>query len=374
MFASDSVVNLRCRKRPRHNPAGTIDADANPALPSSDFIVPASPNAPRSSILSKHPRIRPEPVLPIDKLRAHVANKRKVSRDSCNSPISSPTTSKPKLKGMDPTAAALSARDATSRLCGPIQGGGLLPTSTPTQLCPTSKNHQQRQATVAAAPRRTQQPSLRSDGENKRQRRTVRFELDRNSVHEIVKTPEDLRAAWMSRQESDVVRQHIVECIVAFQVGLLDYEHDTLRGLEVHLDPELMQKKIDNCRNYTSVLLEQQRFLVSIMGHCNESILSRMSSLLSDEDRQMALDTAAADALEASRIHGRLDVDRAPWQDGVAQQPRHWQHASDRPLDRPQLASSLSGMREAGGGGDEVSPLAVDCRSVQYVLVKAQAS
>jgi hypothetical protein len=243
-----------------------------------------------------------------------------------------------------------------------------------------------RVATVAAQ-RQRHPPDprgiLRSDGANKRQRqrRTVHFELDRNAVHEIAKTAEDLRAAWMSRQESEHVRQHIVECIVAFQVGILDYEHDTLRGLEVHLDPELMQKKIDNCRNYTAVLLEQQRFLMSIMGHCNESILSRMSALLSDEDRQMALDTAALDALEASRIHGRVDVDvdvdRAPTQQGcVAQQPSHRQPASERPLDRPQLAASLSGMREAagGGGGDQVSPLAVDCRSVQYVLVKAQAS
>jgi hypothetical protein len=240
-----------------------------------------------------------------------------------------------------------------------------------------------RVATVAAQHQR-HPPELhgivRSDGANKRQRqrRTVHFELDRNVVHEIAKTAEDLSAAWMSRQESEHVRQHIVECIVAFQVGMLDYEHDTLRGLEVHLDAELMQKKIDNCRNYTAVLLEQQRFLMSIMGHCNESILSRMSALLSDEDRQMALDTAAVDALEASRIHGRVDVDAggAPAEQGsIIEQPSHRQPASPQPLDRPQLAASLSGMSEAGGGGgDHVSPLAVDCRSVQYVLVKAQAS
>jgi hypothetical protein len=311
---------------------------------------------------------RPSPVLPIDKLRAQVANKRKVS-SSDNSSGNMLSSSKGRLTGSVPTAAALCmAESPTSRLCGPIQGKVLLLTATtPGRLRPSK--HQLLRVTAAAQ----HQPSLRSDGANKRQRRrTVHFELERNAVHEIAKTAEDLTAAWMSRQESDEVRQHIVECIVAFQVGVLDCEHDTLRGLEVHLDPELMQKKIDNCRNYTAVLLEQQRFLMSIMGHCNESILSRMSALLSDEDRQMALDTAAVDALEASRIHGSVDVDAGG---APPQQPNHPPSASPLPLDRPQLSASLSGMREAtGGGGDQVSPLAVDYRAVQYVLVKAQAS
>lgn len=133
--------------------------------------------------------------------------------------------------------------------------------------------------------------------------RAVRFELDRNVVYELDWTPEDLTGAWMSRHESDLVRQRNIESIAAYRAGAVDYDHESLRGLEVHLDPELVRKKVKNCRNYASLILDQQRFLRSVMGYCNESILSRMSSLLTHEDRLVAFQAAQSDAREALRIH-----------------------------------------------------------------------
>lgn len=390
MFASDSVINLRSRKRPRHphdhGPAGTTIAagtEANPALISSDPLA-TTQKAQRSSILPTLHRKRPSPVLPIEKLRAQVANKRK--RESSDIRVS-PISNKATLKGSIPTAAVLSTHKSSSammssQLSGTIHPGNGLLVAASSLLGSTSRIHQ-RHATAACQHPQPKLRGIRSVGAKTKQRRTVRFDLERNAVHEITKTSEDLSAAWMSRQESDTVRQHIVECIVAYQVGVFDHDGDTLRGLEVHLDPELMHKKIDNCRNYTSVILEQQRFLVSIMGHCNESILSRMSALLSDEDRQMSLDTAAVDALEASRIHGLA----TPLRGSAPQDPSGRSTSSSNggvirnsspatqlmKLDRPPLP--LSGVREAGGSGDSnASPLAVDYRAVQYVLLKAQAS
>jgi hypothetical protein len=101
-----------------------------------------------------------------------------------------------------------------------------------------------------------------------------------------------------------LVRRRSLEAIAAYRVGVaVDYDIETLRGLEVHLDPELLRKKAENCRNYATLILDQQRFLRSVVGYCNESILGRMSSLLTHEDRQVALQTAQSDAMEAARIH-----------------------------------------------------------------------
>jgi hypothetical protein len=418
MFASDSVLNLRSRKRPLPPPQQDVAGDAAHARAAlahgSDSLFLPSRNAPAmtSSISNRR---QTNPVLPIEKLRAQVENKKKKKNKVVDSSVCSsgggPVSDNRNLNGSEAptTAAALSTTaespaPTTLRLCGSIQGKGLLPAAAPGQRrCTATLPNCQAQRPQGPHPvpqpqRHEHEHISQSAGANKRQRRrlfgcrTVRFELDHNAVHEIAKTPEELSAAWMSRHESDGVRQHILECILAYQVGVIDHERDTLRGLEVHLDPELMRKKAENCRNYTAVILEQQRFLTSIMGHCNEHILSRMSALLSDEDRQMALDAAAADALEASRIHGTptAAASAAPAQGGGDSVPQRasgeggggsapgdsnpTSSASRLQLDLPPKRSSLSGVREAGCS-DNASSLAVDDhRAVHYVLLKAQAT
>jgi hypothetical protein len=146
---------------------------------------------------------------------------------------------------------------------------------------------------------------------SKRQALAVRFDLDRNVVYELDRTPEDLAGAWLSWQESHQIRQQSLDCIAAYQVGATDNDHECLRGLEAHLDPELVQKRLDNSRKYTAVILNQQRFLRSVVGYCNENILSKMSSVLSHEDKEVALRTARNDAEEASRIlAGTIFVDQ----------------------------------------------------------------
>lgn len=146
---------------------------------------------------------------------------------------------------------------------------------------------------------------LRAQVVAKRPRTTnnVRFDATRNSTHDLHVCPDDLKQTWMSWEESDRVRLDNMRVIRDFKRGQLDAKVDCLRGLELHTSPELVRKKIDNGRQYVAVVLEQQDFLRNMMGRANETILARLSSVLSQEDRNDAIDNAAMDSQEAGLIY-----------------------------------------------------------------------
>jgi len=139
----------------------------------------------------------------------------------------------------------------------------------------------------------------RTDGTEK----AVRFNTKGNHVHVISKSGDDLRAAWMSREESARVRASNIRTIESVRAGKLDTANDTLRGLELHSTEELLHKKIENGGKFVRAVLEQQRFLRSAMGRASDVILGRLSSVLSSEDAKDAAHTASIDEREAALIH-----------------------------------------------------------------------
>jgi hypothetical protein len=135
-----------------------------------------------------------------------------------------------------------------------------------------------------------------------KKKKTVEFQMTRNIVYDI-DAHDNAKSLWLSDQETDRVRKGNLESIAAFRAGTMNYNVDCLRGLELHANRELLQKKIQNCANFRLVVLEQQQLLVNLMGRAPEAVLAKMSGLLSEEDAQDAVEAAKIDAQEAALIH-----------------------------------------------------------------------
>jgi len=143
---------------------------------------------------------------------------------------------------------------------------------------------------------------LRTDP-NSSAKKSVNFNFQKNQYHEFYASREDLSKAWASCEDSDRVRSKNLACIAEFRAGTMDPQTDCIRGLEWHTCPVLMQKKIQNGRNFVKALLDQQDFLEKIMGSPNSLVLGQMSKFLSSEDVKDAIFSAKMDAEEAARIH-----------------------------------------------------------------------
>ena len=142
----------------------------------------------------------------------------------------------------------------------------------------------------------------------------VRFDLNRNVMYmnDTLMTEEDLANAWISAEDQDRIRRANLRTIAAFRSQRMDQIDDCLRGLELHSSPQLVEKKLQNGRQFCACILEQQAFLRGLMGRANEMILGRMSSVLSAEDTKEAEHTAQLDAREASIIYAESLVKGKP--------------------------------------------------------------
>jgi DNA-binding response OmpR family regulator len=133
--------------------------------------------------------------------------------------------------------------------------------------------------------------------------KTVSFNMLAHEVHHRHLSDEDLRNAWMSEKESDDVKSNAFRTVVAFRRGRMDHQKDCIRGLEVHVNPSMMKKKVKNGETCVGLILRQQNFPLSVMGTPNEQVLGRMSKMLSTEDVKEAQQVAALDEEEAALLH-----------------------------------------------------------------------
>jgi hypothetical protein len=139
---------------------------------------------------------------------------------------------------------------------------------------------------------------------------TVRFDMLANEVHHRHYTSEDLRNAWMSDHESDTVKTNAFRTVVAFRRGHMDHQKDCIRGLEVHVNPITMKKKVKNGATFIGLILRQQNspLPLCVMGTPNEQVLGRMSKMLSTEDVKEAQQIAALDEEEAALLHAVMQA------------------------------------------------------------------
>jgi hypothetical protein len=134
-------------------------------------------------------------------------------------------------------------------------------------------------------------------------RKTVSFNMLAHEVHHRHLSDEDLRNAWMSEKESDDVKSNAFRTVVAFRRGHMDHQKDCIRGLEAHVNPSMMKEKVKNGETFVSLILQQQKFPLSVLGTANEQVLGRMSKMLSTEDVKEAQQVAALDEEEAALLH-----------------------------------------------------------------------
>jgi hypothetical protein len=135
------------------------------------------------------------------------------------------------------------------------------------------------------------------------EKKTVSFNMLAHEVHHRHLSDEDLRNAWMSDKESDEVKSNAFRTVVAFRRGHMDHQKDCIRGLEVHVNPSMMKKKVKNGETFIGLILRQQNFPLSVVGTENEQVLGRMSKMLSTEDVKEAQQVAALDEEEAALLH-----------------------------------------------------------------------
>lgn len=150
--------------------------------------------------------------------------------------------------------------------------------------------------------------------QQRKQKKQASFNLDRNRTHHIDYYPS--ASCWLSPSEADAVKQANLDTITAVLKRANDpsnnsqqlhrhHHHDEcIRGLEIHLDPELLQKKMENGRHFVSILLEQQAILRNLLGRAADvMVLARISILLSSEDRQLAAQVGKFDEADAYAVY-----------------------------------------------------------------------
>jgi hypothetical protein len=142
-------------------------------------------------------------------------------------------------------------------------------------------------------------------------KKSVRFETLENKVYHRHLSEEDLGKAWMSEKESDEVKQNVYRTVLNFRRGRLDHQEDCIRGLEVHVNPTMMKKKMQSGKTFVHLILRQQTFLRGVMvgGTANEQVLGRMSKMLSSDDSKEAQQVAAMDEEEATLLHASMQAE-----------------------------------------------------------------
>jgi hypothetical protein len=141
-------------------------------------------------------------------------------------------------------------------------------------------------------------------------RKTVSFNMLAHEVHHRHLSDEDLRNAWMSEKESDDVKSNAFRTVVAFRRGHMDHQKDCIRGLEAHVNPSMMKRKVKNGETFVSLILQQQKSPLSVLGTANEQVLGRMSKMLSTEDVKEAQQVAALDEEEAALLHAVMKAQK----------------------------------------------------------------
>jgi hypothetical protein len=136
-----------------------------------------------------------------------------------------------------------------------------------------------------------------------RVKKSVTFDLDKNETYSRHASAEDLQSAWLSEHEATCVRQGMTKSVMFFRAGGVETGDNCLRGLEVHSNPPLMKAKISRNRSFTALILKQQSFLKSVSGSVNPCMLAKMSSMLSIDDVQYAIQIASNDAKSAYLLH-----------------------------------------------------------------------
>lgn len=131
----------------------------------------------------------------------------------------------------------------------------------------------------------------------------ARFTVDDPVFYEVHSTNEDLSRAWISGEELGMIKQSMVRSIIAYRLGCMDRVTDCIRGLEFHTNPDVTEDKIQRGRTFIALILEQQSLLKTVTGSCNESVVSRMSAVLSAKDTRDAANRATLDAKAATEIY-----------------------------------------------------------------------
>jgi hypothetical protein len=83
----------------------------------------------------------------------------------------------------------------------------------------------------------------------------------------------------------------------------MDHQKDCIRGLEIHANPNLLKKKVENGKNFVGLILKQQSFLRGVTGKASDQVLGRMSVMLSEDDAKQAQQEAALDEEEAALLY-----------------------------------------------------------------------
>ena len=182
--------------------------------------------------------------------------------------------------------------------------------------------------TSGASQQQQQQPD-----EPKKQKHSIRFDLEQNTMEYFYMSKEDLERTWMSFEEAALVK-HCAQLTIQFhQEGVLNTQEDCIRGLEVHADPLKAQEKSLAGKAFVTRVLQQQRLLRAlaatnpstnpqesnrssnnvassdkstnavVSSSVHDGILGKLCTLLSTDDVKQAVDMAAQDANEALFIH-----------------------------------------------------------------------
>lgn len=137
----------------------------------------------------------------------------------------------------------------------------------------------------------------------------IRIDETRNTVHIIPAiSSQHSKDLWMTHEENQAIKDQIQKVLH------LRSSHE-IRGLEIHMCPELLQEKIHRNRNYMEVILQQQQLLKSLNPNTQSTtlplMLSRLCTALSAQDTRDARQHGLQDAEEAFLIHAaeRNDVD-----------------------------------------------------------------
>lgn len=146
--------------------------------------------------------------------------------------------------------------------------------------------------------------ALQTDG-----KKSVKFDLCKNTYQESPLSIKEVGQGWLTSVESQRIKNELRVTVLALQHGLLDRDAVCIRGLEVHADPVLSEKKRTKCRAFATRILQQQSFLKAMMGKVNEHILAKLSKLLSGEDATQAIQYGIQDAHVARIIHSIQSTD-----------------------------------------------------------------
>ena len=134
-------------------------------------------------------------------------------------------------------------------------------------------------------------------------KKSVQFDLSRNTYKERDISVEEIQKSWLSTEEAQDIKNELRLTVFALQNGLLNREAVCIRGLEAHADPQLSKEKRVKGRAFAIRIIQQQCLLKAMMGKVNEYILAKLSETLSASDTLQACLNGSQDASVAKMIH-----------------------------------------------------------------------